>query len=81
MKQKLKSYGFWMSLTMAIILVLQTLGKTFSFTVDEEVIVGIVTSVIGVFVVLGFVQKKENNIENENLSESQAEKTKRDEQN
>jgi uncharacterized membrane protein len=64
MKQKIKSYGFWMSLTMAIIVVLQALGKAFSFTVNEEMIVSIVSSVVGVFVVLGFVNKKEAETKN-----------------
>lgn len=55
LKQKFKNYGFWMSLTAAIILVLQTLGKNIGFSVNDEAITSIVNSICGVLIVLGII--------------------------
>ena len=55
LKQKFKNYGFWMSLTAAVVLVLQTIGKNFNFSVDDEAITSIVNSVCGVLIVLGII--------------------------
>ncbi|MGD9901009.1 MAG: phage holin [Spirochaetales bacterium] len=55
LKQKVKNYGFWISLAAALILVLQTIGEALGFKIDNELIMGIVTSVCGVFVVLGII--------------------------
>jgi len=72
MKQKIKTYGFWISLTAAILVVLKVLGNAFSFYVNEELILGVVSSVCGVFVVLGFIHKpneEKNKNENEEKSD------------
>lgn len=55
LKNKIKNYGFWMSLSAAIILVLQTLGEALGFKIDDEVIMSVVTSVCGVLIVLGII--------------------------
>ena len=55
LKEKIKNYGFWMSLTAAIIIVLQTLGKTFAFSVNDEAISAVVNSICGVLIVLGII--------------------------
>lgn len=57
LKQKMKTYSFWMALTGAVILVLQTIGKECGFSIDDKVITGIVSSVCGVFIVLGIISK------------------------
>jgi|AntRauTorcE11897_2_1112592.scaffolds.fasta_scaffold00001_250 phi LC3 family holin len=54
-KNKIKNYGFWTSLTAAVILLMQTLGKNFSFVVDDKAIINTVNSVLGVFIVLGII--------------------------
>lgn len=55
LKDKIKNYGFWMSLTAAVILVLQTLGQVFGFSVNDQAITSIVTSVCGMLIVLGII--------------------------
>ncbi|MDD4211218.1 MAG: phage holin [Clostridia bacterium] len=55
LKEKMKNYGFWMSLTAAVILVLQTFGKTFGFSINDEAINSIVNSICGVLIVLGII--------------------------
>jgi|LGOV01.1.fsa_nt_gb uncharacterized membrane protein len=55
LKDKIKNYGFWMSLTASVILMLQVLGKAFDFMVNDELITSIVTSVCGIFIVLGLI--------------------------
>lgn len=63
MKEKFKSYSFWMSVTAAVILVINNIGKVFGFTVDNSAITNIIDSVCGVFVVFGILtmpNKKED---------------------
>lgn len=55
MKNKFKSYSFWMSVTGAVILVLNNLGKAFGFAVDSEAITQIVDSVCGVLILFGII--------------------------
>lgn len=55
MKSKFKSYSFWMSLTGAVILMINTLGESFGFSVNETAVNAIVNSVCGVLVVLGII--------------------------
>lgn len=57
MKQRLKSYKFWVALSAALIIFVKALGQAFSFDIDEKIIDGIVMGFCGVLVVLGFVNK------------------------
>ena len=51
--KKYKSTGFWLSLTGAILLVIQQIGIMFGFNVNSELVNNIVSSVCSVLVVLG----------------------------
>jgi uncharacterized membrane protein len=55
MKEKFRSYSFWISVTGAVILVLNNLGKAFGFSVDNESILSIIESICGVLVVFGIL--------------------------
>lgn len=82
---KLKTTGFWISLTGAVILVLQVIGGAFGFKINSELINNLVSSICGVLVIVGVLipSKQENNkinfptdSSNENLNSSnQQEKT------
>ena len=82
---KLKTTGFWISLTGAVILVLQVIGGAFGFKINSELINNLVSSICGVLVIVGVLipSKQENNKINflasssdENLNSSnQQEKT------
>lgn len=51
MRDKIKNYGFWISLASSIFLLLQALGLRIDIPVFNEV----VTALMGVLVVLGIV--------------------------
>lgn len=55
LKNKIKNYGFWMSLTGAVILVLQTIGKIVGFSIDSVAIESVVSSICGVLIILGII--------------------------
>ena len=54
-KQKAKTYSFWVSLTSAIILVIQLFGNQFGFSVDEGTISDLFTAICGILVILGII--------------------------
>ncbi len=59
--KKFRNYGFWIGLTGAVILLLQTIGKYFGFVVNSEMINEIVTCVCGILVLLGVLIKPSSN--------------------
>lgn len=86
MKDKLKSYSFWMSVSAAVVLVVNNIGKHFGFYVDNDIIAEIVDSICGVLILFGVLtmtkeEKKSNeeNIDNKTNcnSQSQDEKNKK----
>lgn len=54
-KDKLKSYNFWITLVSAIILLLQVFGEKFKFKIDSNFIIDVTTALCSVFVVLGII--------------------------
>ena len=44
-RDKIKSYSFWVSLTSAIILILKILGTRFGFVVDETMVSDLFSSI------------------------------------
>ncbi|MDD4408605.1 MAG: phage holin [Clostridia bacterium] len=78
-KDRVKSYKFWVALSASLIILLQTLGEAFGFTISEKVIDGIVMGFCSILVVLGIVEHpadKNNddkeNIENDKKSENES---------
>ena len=67
MKNKFKDYSFWMSVTAAVILVLNNFGKAFGFSVNNELITQTVDSVCGVLILFGIItmSKKDGTKEDE----------------
>ena len=73
-KDKIKSYSFWVSLASAVILILKILGNRFGFTVDETMVSDLFTALCSVLVLLGIIvvpvnqsyntQQEQNKIEN-----------------
>ncbi len=54
-KDKLKSYNFWITLVSAIILLLQVFGEKFNFKIDSNFIIDVTTGLCSIFVVLGII--------------------------
>lgn len=76
-KQKLKSYKFWISASSALFLVCEAVLKIFGVTISEDSFMTVINAVLGVFVLLGIVSvpKKSEKTDEEN-NESQNENTK-----
>jgi len=55
MKDKLKSYSFWMSVSAAVVLVINKIGKHFGFYLDNEIVAEIVDSICGVLILFGVI--------------------------
>ena len=53
MKNKIKSYSFWMSVSAAAMLVVNNIGKHFGFYLDNEIVAEIVDSICGVLILFG----------------------------
>lgn len=54
-KDKLKSYNFWITLVSAIILLLQVFGEKFNFKIDSNFVIDVTTALCSIFVVLGII--------------------------
>lgn len=64
MKNKIKSYSFWVSLSGAIVLLVEAIGRVFGFIANADLINNIIMSIAGVLVVFGIVSlPTENQIE------------------
>lgn len=68
MKEKLKSYSFWVGLIASIMLVVKFIAENFGFSINEESINTVVNSILGILTVFGVINKpKEKNDSNENV--------------
>lgn len=77
MKDKIKSYSFWTALSGAVVVLLQAIGDCFGFSIQSELVSGIIMAIAGVLVVFGVVSmpKKDSSTdkESEGQTENQAE--------
>lgn len=53
--KKFRSYSFWISLSGAIILLINALGRAFGFSIENQLVEDIILAIAGVLVVLGLV--------------------------
>lgn len=79
MKNRIKSYSFWTALSGAAIVLLNALGDCFGFSINDELVKGLIMAVAGILVVLGVVTmppKEENkdNMEQDALEVQEQEK-------
>lgn len=65
-----RTYSFWVSLSGAVIILINALGRAFGFEIENQIVEDCLMGVAGVLVVLGIVYKKP---ENENNNEKNAE--------
>ena len=71
MKDKFKNYSFWISVTGAVLLLINNLGKVFGFTVDNDAVVSIVDGFCGVLVVFGILTMNKNSKDNSTTQQSE----------
>ncbi|MGN1201368.1 MAG: hypothetical protein ACI4R8_03840 [Candidatus Caccovivens sp.] len=81
---KFRSYSFWVSLSGAIIILLNAFGRAFGFKIENQIVEDCIMAVAGVLVVLGVCfktpngetnEKDESDSDNEVKTESQDEST------
>ncbi len=61
--KKIRTYGFWVALSGAIVMLVNALGRAFGFEIEDKLVSDIVLAFAGVLVVFGIVimpQKEEN---------------------
>lgn len=58
MKNKLKTTSFWLGISGAIVLLLDTITEIFGFSIPSSNIENIITSIAIVLVAVGFITKK-----------------------
>ena len=68
MKNKIKSYSFWTALAGAVVIFLNALGDCFGFSIDNELVSGLIMSIAGLLVVFGIVTMHENKNEDNNIN-------------
>lgn len=54
-KEKMKSYNFWVSLASAVILILKVIGAQVGFTIDANFANDLITSLCSILVLLGII--------------------------
>lgn len=73
--KKFQSYSFWVSLSGAVIVLLNALGSAFGFQIENQIVEDVIMSVAGVLMVLGVVSMKgstgASNDDNENNESSE----------
>lgn len=63
LKERCKSYSFWLAIASAVFLLIQAIGKPLGLEVSEEVYMSIINAVLGIFVVFGIISDPTKNIE------------------
>lgn len=76
MKNKIKSYSFWVALSGSIVIFVNALGELFGFSVQDDLISGLIMAFAGILVVLGIVTMPKDNTNQE--GEKQDEKNEDD---
>lgn len=72
MKNKIKSYSFWTALAGAVVIFLNALGDCFGFSIDNELVSGLIMSIAGLLVVFGIVTMPENKNEDNNINNQES---------
>ena len=73
MKNRIKSYSFWTALSGAVVIFLNALGELFGFSVQDELVSGIIMAVAGILVVFGIVTMPNDNQNSEEEIEEDTE--------
>ena len=70
-KPLFKTYSFWLGLSSAVLLLIQSIGEPLGLKINEAQYMAIVNAILGVFVVLGIISnpasKQNNNQDDDKL--------------
>lgn len=79
MKNRIKTYSFWVSLSGAVVVLVQAIGRAVGFIANADIISNIIMGIAGVLVVLGLVTAPtEEELESKNNSEKKEKDNKDD---
>lgn len=83
LKDRIKTYNFWVSLISALFLIINIIGQKFNFHIDELLFNDLLTSLCGILVLLGIIapptSPKPDKIQNPNFEDESS--TKKDDTN
>lgn len=85
MNKRFKSYSFWTALVGAVVVFLNALGDCFGFSIDNDLVSGLIMAFAGLLVVLGVVtmpkdsENSQSDAEDDKEEESQENSKKNDE--
>jgi len=72
LKDKAKTYNFWISLVSAVVLIVRIVGNKFNIFIDTTLIMDITTGLCSIFVILGILSApKSNNNENSKVAKQE----------
>lgn len=60
MNNRFKTYAFWVALSSAVVVLVQSLGKLFGFEIESSVVENVIMSICGVLIVLGIVTNNDS---------------------
>ena len=79
--KKIKSYGFWVSLSAALIILLDAFGNVFGFKIENKIVEDCVMSIAGILVVFGIVSMNDSKSDIDETEDKFDEKQNSDDEN
>lgn len=79
--KKIKSYGFWVSLSAALIILLDAFGNVFGFKIENKIVEDCVMSIAGILVVFGIVSMNDSKSDIDETEDKADEKQNSDDEN
>lgn len=79
--KKIKSYGFWVSLSAALIILLDAFGNVFGFKIENKIVEDCVMSIAGILVVFGIVSMNDSKSDIDETEDKVDEKQNSDDEN
>ena len=68
LKQRVKTYSFWVSMASAILLFINTLGKNFNFSIDEKMYNDLFSAFLAILILLGVIVPPSKQTKSEEMS-------------
>lgn len=62
LKDKMKTYNFWISLVSAVLLVARLIASKFNIEIDSSLVMDVTTGLCGIFVVLGIISAPQKTV-------------------
>ena len=62
MKERLKTTSFWLGLSGAVVIIVESISSLFNVEIASSVVEGIIMTICSVLVLLGIITKKTTNI-------------------